>query len=165
MNIFVLDHNQKLAAQYHCDKHVVKMIVEYAQLLCTAHWMSGSQAQYRSTHKNHPCAVWTRECIENYEWLCVLANHLCDEYSSRYNKTHKTASVITWCTLNKPNLRINKHITPLPLCMPSEYKSECVVNSYRAFYLYEKSKFAKWNFSDTPPWYSQVIDSQLEKIS
>lgn len=72
MNIFILDTNPKIAAQYHVDKHVVKMILETAQLLCSAHWLNGSEAPYKLTHKNHPCAIWTRECVENYNWLCIF---------------------------------------------------------------------------------------------
>ena len=59
MNIFILDKDPKTAAEYHCDKHVLKMILETAQMLCTAHWETGGQAPYRATHKNHPCTKWT----------------------------------------------------------------------------------------------------------
>jgi hypothetical protein len=38
MNIFVLDKDPHAAAHYHCDKHVVKMILEAGQMLCAAHW-------------------------------------------------------------------------------------------------------------------------------
>jgi hypothetical protein len=37
MNIFYLDKDPIKAAEYSCDKHVVKMILESAQMLCTAH--------------------------------------------------------------------------------------------------------------------------------
>lgn len=35
MNIFVLSEGPVEAARMQCDKHVVKMIVETAQMLCT----------------------------------------------------------------------------------------------------------------------------------
>lgn len=40
MNIFYLERDPKIAAEFHCDKHVVKMIVESAQMLSSAHWMT-----------------------------------------------------------------------------------------------------------------------------
>ena len=72
MNIFILDEDPKKCAEYHNDKHVVKMILESAQLLCGVHHMveSGLDVPYGLSHKNHPCSIWARECIENYVWLC-----------------------------------------------------------------------------------------------
>jgi len=63
MNIFFLDFDTEKCAKYHCDKHVVKMILETAQLLCGTHWVIGSEAPYKLSHKNHPCAIWTRESL------------------------------------------------------------------------------------------------------
>ena len=65
MNIFVLDNDPFKAAEYQCDKHVVKMVLETAQLLCSAH----ETAPYKRTHYNHPCAIWTRSSLSNYMWL------------------------------------------------------------------------------------------------
>ena len=72
MNIFILDLDPQSCAEAHCDKHVVKMILETAQLLSSALWITGVEAPYRLTHKNHPCAIWTRESLDNYMWLCQL---------------------------------------------------------------------------------------------
>ena len=36
MNIFYLDKNPNTAAKMMCDKHIIKMILESAQMLCTA---------------------------------------------------------------------------------------------------------------------------------
>ena len=77
MNIFVLDLDVKKCAEYHSNPHVLKMIIEYNQLLCSAHWLTGGEAPYKLTHKNHPCAIWTRECLENYIWLADLCLELC----------------------------------------------------------------------------------------
>ena len=107
MNIFALDQNPRKCAEYHNDKHVVKMILETAQLLCGTHWIEGNQAPYKLSHKNHPSAIWTRECIENYSWLCELGIELSKEYTHRYNKKHKSQDIIEWCQDNKPNLKIN----------------------------------------------------------
>lgn len=157
MNIFVLDKNPTIAAMEHCDKHVVKMIVETAQLLCGVHWVIGSKAHYRLTHKNHPCSIWVRECIENYDWLCLLGVNLCYEYTYRYGKVHKTKEIIDWCMINRPNLPSLGSTTEFKLCMPDNYKSECVVSSYRAYYIGEKSKFAVWSKRKKPKWFSNKL--------
>ena len=88
MNIFYLDHDLKKCAEYHVDRHCTKMIIEYAQLLSSAHWMSGGEAPYKLVHKNHPCSIWTRESIDNYRWLCELGIELSKEYTYRYGKFH-----------------------------------------------------------------------------
>ena len=72
MNIFVLDLDPRKCAEYHNNRHVVKMVLETSQLLCGVHWVGGSEAPYKLSHRNHPCAIWSRECIENYIWLCDL---------------------------------------------------------------------------------------------
>lgn len=92
MNIFVLDRDVKKCAIYHNDKHVVKMILESAQLLCGVHHMTESNINdipYKLSHKNHPCSIWAREDISNYLWLCELGLELCKEYTYRYGRRHK----------------------------------------------------------------------------
>ena len=94
MNVFYLDHDQSVCASYHNDRHCVKMILEYAQLLCTAHReIDGDDCRwqdilYKSTHKNHPSAVWARESVANYNWLYKMFSELCKEYTFRYEKEH-----------------------------------------------------------------------------
>ena len=90
MNIFYLDHDPRLAAQYHCDKHVVKMILESAQLLCTAvNIRAGGQVSpYKTTHVNHPCSIWVRQNSANAMWVWYLLCYLNAEYSFRYGKLH-----------------------------------------------------------------------------
>jgi hypothetical protein len=93
MNIFYLSPHPKIAAKWHCDKHIVKMILEYAQLLSTAHHeLDGvpSIECYKSTHKNHPSAIWARENDKHYKWLWALLYETCKEYTRRYNKVHAT---------------------------------------------------------------------------
>lgn len=154
MNIFYLDKNPKICAKYHNDKHVVKMILETAQLLSSAHWMTGSEAPYKKTHVNHPCAIWTRQSIDNYNWLCELGLYLSIEYTSRYNKTHKTSSVIWWLTENKPNLP-DIGFTEPPQAMPDPYKvPNNPVQAYRNYYLGEKLSFSTWKTGIIPDWLS-----------
>jgi hypothetical protein len=152
MNIFVLDTDPKKCAEYHNDKHVIKMILETAQLLCSAHHMTGSNAPYRLTHKNHPCSIWVRQSISNYKWLAKLGLELCKEYYRRYNKIHKTKPIIKWCIENIPNLP-NNHMTNFVCAMPDSCKisSDPVIN-YREYYIQEKASIAKWK-TQKPEWY------------
>jgi hypothetical protein len=153
MNIFVLDNDPELCAKYHCDKHCVKMILEQNQILCSVHWMTGSEAPYKLTHKNHPCSIWARLCIENYVWLLDLTKRLCEEYTRRYGKVHKCEQILNWCTDNLPNIPSNGDITPFALAMPEQYKCEDAVMSYRQYYIHEKRSFATWRNMDVPDWF------------
>ena len=89
MNIFYLDFHTDKCAEYHCDKHVLKMIIEYAQLLSTAHRVLdgddciGFEKLYRVAHKNHPCTIWVRENKKHYRWLFDLWKSLSQEYTLR----------------------------------------------------------------------------------
>ena len=152
MNIFYLDKNTTKCAEYHNDKHVVKMILETAQLLCGAHWATNGEAPYKLSHKNHPCSIWVREDLHNYLWLCDLGIKLCWEYRHRYGKTHKTYDVLLWCSENHPNIPNNRFTNP-PLAMPNEYKTLCHVQSYRNYYMGEKRQFSNWKYRDVPSWF------------
>lgn len=153
MNIFYLDKNPEKCAKYHNDKHVVKMILETAQLLCGAHWVTGGEAPYKLSHKNHPSAIWTRTNIENYNWLCELGINLCWEYSYRYGKTHKSYDIILWCCDNKPNIPQDKFFEP-PLAMPDVCKiGTSAILSYRNYYIIEKRSFCSWKNRDIPDWF------------
>lgn len=152
MNIFYLDHNPKTCAAYHNDKHVVKMILETAQLLCGSHWATGGEAPYKLSHKNHPSAIWTREDLNNYIWLCQLGLNLCFEYTRRYKKTHKTYEIILWCCDNHPNIPSEK-FTPPPLAMPDAYKHFNHIQAYRNYYMGDKRSFCKWTTRSTPQWF------------
>lgn len=155
MNIFVLDSDIDKCVEYHNNKHCVKMIVEYAQLLCGVHHMTDSELDipYRLSHKNHPCAIWARECIENYVWLCDLALALAKEYTHRYKKVHKSQRVIEWCIDNFPNLKEDGELTPFAQAMPDEYRSLDGVEAYRRYYIMDKQHIAEWKEREVPYWY------------
>ena len=152
MNIFVLDLEPKKCAVYHNDKHCIKQLLETAQLLCGVHHITEQaigqaigQVPYKLSHKNHPCSIWARECLENYIWLCDLGMALAREYTHRYNKRHKSQAVIEWCYDNLPNLPELGDITPFALAMPDECKIPGdVVGSYRKYYVMKKASFATW---------------------
>ena len=131
MNIFILDTDPKLCAEYHNNKHVVKMILETAQLLCGVHHVTESDLDipYKLSHKNHPCSIWVRESLENYYWLCELGLELGKQYTLRYGKVHKSVSIIEWCIMNEPKLKLDVGFrTPFKLAMPDECKTDGVVN-------------------------------------
>jgi hypothetical protein len=138
MNIFFLSFNPRIAAEHHCDKHVVKMILETAQLLYTAHEVL-PPGGYKKTHLNHPCAIWTRESQDNYIWLCQLGMALCVEYTFRYGKIHKTQAHIEWLTANVPVLP-QVGVTEIRQAMPIEYKRPNPVEAYQAYYRENKFK-------------------------
>jgi hypothetical protein len=152
MNIFYLDGDPTKCAKYHNDKHVVKMILETAQLLCGVHWTIGSEAPYKLSHKNHPCSIWVRSSLENYLWLCELGLELCQEYTYRYGKKHKSQQVIEWCIVNKPNIP-DKPFNEPPKAMPDEFKVGNVTQSYRNYYMGAKKDFCNWKNRETPNWF------------
>ena len=159
MNIFFLDSDIKKCAQYHCDKHVVKMILETAQLLCGVHHTTPQvtpQVPYKLSHKNHPCAIWTRESLTNYLVLCELGLELCYEYTYRYGRRHKSQEVIEWCVINKPNI-VDIGYTKPPKAMPDEYKVDSVVESYRNYYRGAKASFAVWKNREKPFWFEEKV--------
>ena len=154
MNIFYLDEDPYQCAIAHCDKHCVKMILETAQLLSSVHWMTGGEAPYKLTHKNHPSAVWARENLGNYRWLADLGVELCNEYTSRYGKVHKSTGIILDLALADPDIPEGE-FTPPPQCMPDHCKHENTVQAYRNYYLIEKSYMAKWSHSEAPDWWKE----------
>jgi hypothetical protein len=153
MNIFFLHIDPKICAQYHCDKHVVKMILEYTQLLCCVWHVIDPNHEiytppYKMTHKNHPCAIWVRKSLTNYKWLCDLAICLCKEYTLRYKKTHKCENLIIELTNNLP--KIDSGWTYPPKAMPDEFKKDSTLMSYKTYYKYGKSHLHSWSGRDKP---------------
>lgn len=158
MNIFVLDYDIKKCAQYHNDKHVIKMILESAQMLSTANRSVGLDEGYKTTHANHPCNKWLRESLANWFWLRDLVQELHEEWRFRYNhpetKMHKSFEVVS--KLSVPKLP-DVERTPFALCMPETYKSNDVVESYRKYYIADKPHIATWKNREKPYWYKDNI--------
>lgn len=177
MNIFFLDRDPKVAAQYHCDKHVVKMILESAQLLSTAHRLldgtmtveanpSGRKMKrwklndgrdsvlYLASHVNHPSGVWARSNMDHYRWLYDLMYFLINEYKHRYGgKYHKCENVLM-ALLNAPNnIPVTDWADP-PQAMPQDAKVVGdSVEAYRNYYRLHKRRMANWKIRGTPFWY------------
>ena len=150
MNIFVLDHNPVKAAIYQCDKHVVKMILETAQMLSTVLSDYGVNLGYKPTHRKHPCTIWTGMSRENFEWLVKHGMALSDEYTSRYGKVHKSQKIIE-ASKDYIERLPSKGLTPFAQAMPEQFKDPCAVKAYRSFYLGEKMSFATWK-RNKPNW-------------
>lgn len=147
MNIFYLDPDPRLCAQYHCDKHTVKMIIEYSQLLSTAHRVldgeqytdltaNGRRIQrwrmddpvmestlYKASHINHPSAIWCRENKQNYLWLYRMWFYLLQEYTHRYSKQHECSKLRAALYLTPEKIKDGEFFAPTP-AMPQELKIE-----------------------------------------
>jgi hypothetical protein len=179
MNIFYLDPDPQICAEMHNNKHCVKMILEYAQLLSTAHRVldgtlidrlspSGRKqkahvladnresALYSATHINHPSAIWVRKTHQNYIWLTELLEELCYEYTYRYEKTHKVErdGLLKVLRTNLPaNIPIGPFTAPTP-AMPDDVKVPGnSLASYRNYYNKNKTHLADWKKRPVPQWF------------
>jgi len=155
MNIFVLDKDPMISASYHNDKHVVKMIVESAQMLSTAHRVCGVNVNeniYKEAYKNHPCSVWVRQSSSNYQWLYTLFLGLLVEYQKRFNKQHSCMKLLEPLSY-VPALVPTDKLTPFAQAMPDHYKNDCAVKAYRAYYNGDKRHLFSWRLpSKRPEW-------------
>jgi hypothetical protein len=154
MNIFVVHNDPDEAAKMLCDKHVVKMTLESAQLLCSQ--FEPGTAPYKRAMYNHPCSIWCRETVANYLWLCYHGLALADEYCYRYDKIHSCHDVIYWCYERVMDGDLDLpfgELTPFAQAMPEKYKNVNPVKAYRAYYLGDKARFAKWTKRKPPKWW------------
>lgn len=173
----------------HLDKHVVKMIIEYAQLMSTAHrvldgeqytdktannrsiqrWrMSNEMLEHglmKASHINHPSNIWVRASKENYIWLLKMWLHLLAEYTHRYGKQHaceKYIDVLYNAPKNIPNVAFTE---PTP-AMPDIYKvTNDSIKSYQNYYIHDKAKFAKWKNRETPEWFLYGVKNANVQLS
>jgi len=180
MNIFVVNQDPVIAAQELCDKHVVKMILESAQMLSTAHrlldgemytelntrsnrrvkrWRLDDERDnimYKVVHINHPCTVWTRECSANYKWHYRHFVALCDEFTHRYSKVHSTDKLLRGPLAELPNNIVHtKVMTKMPMAMFDECKiSSDPVECYRNYYQTKQTRFnMSWTNRQVPEWF------------
>ena len=182
MNIFYLDEDPDTCARQHNDKHCVKMIVEYAQLMSSAHRvLDGVEYQgrtangrriarwfhpdgylqdtlYKVAHLNHPSTKWVRQSKSHYEYLYSLWIALCAEYTYRYGKIHETQRKLEGALYFAPvNIGVNPFVEPPPAM---KHYPQCIVTgdsiaSYRNYYREAKSGFAVWTKRDAPEWWSE----------
>lgn len=153
MNIFILDYDLRKNAEYHCDQHVNKMILEAAQIACTVAQTCGiTNVPYKPTHANHPCTVWARKSVENYLYLLDYAFYLNEEAKRRYKRKvdHKSWTVIE-SIVGIPDLP-SLGLTEFARAMPEQFKKiPDTVEAYRAYY--KTKEFATWK-NGVPNWIS-----------
>jgi hypothetical protein len=182
MNIFYVNSDPEVAARSMVDRHVVKMILETAQLLSTAHrvidgeeyvgqtqtgrkakrWRLSGNADaimYAATHINHPSAVWVRENSANYAWLYDHLLALGREYTYRYGRTHLTIDKLKDILKDAPaNITQSKVMTKMPSCMDKQYivSLDPIIN-YRNYYNYGKTDLLRWSNRPPPQWIDGTV--------
>ena len=159
MNIFLLNKNPIIAAKMQCDKHIVKMPLESAQMLCNVwHRFGHDNIPYKEVHKKHPCTLWAGDSASHYEWLHIHAQELCKEYTRRYGRKHKSEDVIKLIPTHPKGYGYNRFKDLLelehPQCMPDDYKNKFNPTlAYQTYYYFDKylKGIAKWNKLDNKP--------------
>jgi len=186
VNIFYLHEDTKECAKQHLDKHVVKMILEYAQLLSTAHRVldgyeyegksiSGRKAMrwkldderednlYLASHMKHPSGLWCRQSQDNYWWLYNLWRDLMREYTHRYGKHHVAEKLIPYLSFSPSNIPV-AIADPMPQCMPDQYKVYGdSIQAYHNYYIGDKQPFAVWTNRPIPEWYVSALKEKNHK--
>ena len=179
MNIFYLHENPIQNAKWHIDKHIVKMPIEYAQLLSTAHrlldgemylgktangrnikrWRLDDEREdilYKASHINHPSALWVRESIENYYQMFKLYMATLAEFTNRYCKIHGASKPSVFLMRPPLNIPCVKR-TEIPQCMPDYCKVKGnPIKAYRNYYINEKESFATWKNKEIPQWFKMT---------
>ena len=165
MNIFATNLNPYKAAAVQIDKHVVKMCVESLQMISAIMHLLGINAPYKSVMLNHPCTIWTRSSLDNYEWTWCYAHALAEEFRYRYGKEHKSF----WQVINKLPDPINIErvgFTTFGLAMPDILKNyDDPIQSYRDYYHLDKATFASWSHRPTPPWWDESLADYEQRIT
>jgi hypothetical protein len=164
MNIFALHINPRICAQWHSDKHVVKMLLETCQLLYSVwHIMSSTVPShaYKLSHKNHPCAIWARQTTGNYQWLSALGIELAKEYTHRYKKIHKCQAHAIWLWQNIPPNLPNAHLQTFAIAMADVFKiSKDPIECYKNYYCTSKQfrGITSYTAREKPDWLYTPID-------
>ena len=166
MNLFILSRNIQECVEFMFDKHIVKIILEAVQMLCTAIWMLDAESEihqkiklYKIAHKNHPVTIWMRTSLENYIWTLDLVEAMHQEWKYRYNHTdkeHKSYILSTYLREYAPSADKfpSVGLTPFAMAMPDECKREDPIEAYRIYYQSpEKRKLASWKKRDKPSWF------------
>jgi len=161
VNLFVLHRDPATAARMQCDRHVVKMTLETAQILCSAAHLLGQKAPYKPTHRAHPCVLWTAAGRGNWRWVVTHGLALADEYERRFGRVHKSRPVLEWAAGRGVGPRGGERRRPFVMAMPEEYRGRDAVAAYRRYYFAEKARFARWRAPARPPgWWPRRLAVQ-----
>lgn len=167
MQIFYLDTNLKHSVRYHVNKHVVKMPIESAQVLCTVLRERGeADMSYKSVYRNHPITRWADSNMLNFHWLNLYGLALCKEYRYRWNRVHATESVLAniyQFTMHYGGIGSTFYNEP-PMCVSARFKVLSLVNAYRAYYLATKSRLFEWSRRPTPYWINEIDPAIAELL-
>jgi len=165
MNIFFVDKDPSIAAHMLCDKHVIKMIVESAQILSGVQRLCGnnSPSLYKTPTGNKVPINWVMQGQDNYLWLFKHYCALLKEYTKRYGKSHKSGNAELFAELEKIPSRLLEGST-IPLCSTKDVHFlekintwDDVITEYCYFYYRDKNRFALWNKgSEKPDWYKDL---------
>ena len=155
MNIFYFNEDPVIAAKSQPDKMLVKMPLETAQMLCTAHRLldgdeyADSVGLYKKAYMNHPCTIWARECSGNYYWLYKHFIALGNEYTYRYQRTHASLAKLSDALYVMPKNITRGLMTPVAQAMPDEYKNDCSLQAYWNYYIDAKKTIANLKTEET----------------
>lgn len=165
MNVFFLSREPFECARFHHDKHVVKMVLETTQILCTVNHRHGNTSvPYQPTHESHPSVLWAGDNVEHYYWLVKLGLALSGEYTYRFNRVHACEKIIRGVCLAPRKLKKNGRWQDPPLCMPDEFKIGDAVTSYRAYYLGRKVEQSKWTRRPVPQFVKEFEMAKKPKV-
>ena len=178
MNIFYLHEDPIQNAKWHIDKHIVKMPIEYAQLMSTAHRVcDGKEVRrlskanrllktydhpepeldhtlYKSCHVNHPSAIWVRQSKKNYRWLYEMWTELNTEFMYRYDKDvpHLSYSKLKYALFSPPENMEEGVFTEPTQAMPDDVKNKSSITAYRDYYIKYKTHLHNWKNRTVPYW-------------
>ncbi len=163
MNIFYLHTDRDMNAQYHVDRHVVKMPIETTQMLSTVLRerfnivapTDGPGRVYKSVYITHPCTRWVGETYDNFMWTWFFGVALCDEYQYRYGKVHGCRQVLSTIADLQPSADSwpeGRELTYRPKCVAPEYKRFDHVIAYRLQYIHKKTRLFAWTKRPVPHW-------------
>ena len=177
VNFFYLDKDVEKTAKYYCDKHVVKIPIEIAQILSKIHHILKTKIDYQKIYQNSKVVsetlgpyVWSLSSLENYIWTCNLGLELIKEYKHRFNKTyHKTEEVLQYLLDNLPPIE-KRGITPFIMTNKYDmfqYISKDPVKNARYNYAEMKCVDDKWTKRKKPNWFITLekrIDEKKEDL-
>jgi hypothetical protein len=154
MNIFFLDYDAAKAAEYHCDKHVVKMILETAQIISTVYSRYDKHEPWmlKPCFHNHPCTLWAGKSRQNMLWLVTLGISLNRQYTERYQKEHSYFDLFMKFGSMRHAFMPDLGMTDPALAMPEQRRLQCPVESYRLYYMTDKRDIVKWK-NGAPKWF------------